>query len=145
MKNIKLLPVIADATLLSLHCQCVDLGKRGSKCTKHISTQLVHLPGQNMEYADWKKLFVGSAESSCHGHQLWNQFCSDQICVVECTSDIEQMPVEPGTGCSEIILTVNTLSFSDNIQEKALLLLGTVVTSSVMSDVVTKTTVYFLI
>jgi hypothetical protein len=77
-----------------------------------------------MEYADGKKLFVGSAESSHHGHQLWNQFCSDQIFVSECISDIEQMPVEPGTGCSEIILTVNNLSFSDNLQEKALLSLG---------------------
>jgi len=77
-----------------------------------------------MEYANGKKLFVGSAESSRHGRQLWNQFCSDQIFVAECISDIEQMPVEPGIGCSEIILTVNTLSFSDNLQKKALLSLG---------------------
>jgi hypothetical protein len=70
-----------------------------------------------MEYGDWKKLSVGSAESSCYGHQLWNQFCSDQICVAECTSDIEQMPVEPGTGCSEIILTVNTLFFRQHTRE----------------------------
>lgn len=77
-----------------------------------------------MEYADLKKLFVGSAESNRHGHQLWNQFCSDQIIVAKCISDIGKMPVEPGTGCSEIILTVNTLSFSENIQEKALLSLG---------------------
>jgi len=35
----------------------------------HISVSLVHLPGQNMEYVDEKKLFVGSAESSRHGHQ----------------------------------------------------------------------------
>lgn len=94
------------------------------KWTKHISVSLVHLPGQNMEYADGKKLFVGSAESSRHGHQLRNQFCSDQIFVAECISDTEQMPVEPGIGCIEIILTVNTLSFSDNLQEKALLSLG---------------------
>jgi hypothetical protein len=121
MQNIKLLPVTAGATQLPLHCQSVDLGKRGSKWTKHTSISLVHLPGQNMEYADGKKPSVGSAESSRHGHQLWNQFCYDQIFVAECISDIEQMPVEPGIGCSEIILTVNTLSFSDNLQEKALL------------------------
>lgn len=124
MQNIKLLPVTAGTTQLPLHCQCVDLGKRGSKSTKHISISLVHLPGQNMEYADGKKLFVGSAESSRHGHQLWNQFCSDQIFVAECISDIVQTPVEPGIGCIEIIFTVNTLSFSGNLQQKALLSLG---------------------
>jgi hypothetical protein len=97
-----------------------------------------------MEYADWTKLFVGSAESSCHGHQLWNQFCSDQIFVAECKSDIGKMPVEPGTGCSEIMLTVNTLSFSDNIQEKALLFLRYCNHLSVLPDMATKkkTTLY---
>jgi hypothetical protein len=73
-----------------------------------------------MEYADWKKLSVGSAESSPHGHQLWKVFCSDQIFVAECISDTEQMPVELGTGCSKIILTVNTLTFSNNIQDNFL-------------------------
>ena len=84
MQHIKLLSVMAGATQLPLHYQCVDIGNRGSKGTKHTSISSYHLPGQNMEYADWKKLFVGSAESSHHDHQLWNQFCSDQIFVAEC-------------------------------------------------------------
>jgi hypothetical protein len=70
-----------------------------------------------MEYADWKKLFVGSAESVHHGHQLWDQLCSDWIFVAECKSDTEQMSAELGTGCSEI-KAMNDLTFSDKRKKK---------------------------
>lgn len=90
-----------------------------------------------MEYADWKKPFVGSAQSIHHGPQLQDQLCSDQIFVAEYRRDTEQMSAEPGTGCSEIISTLNNLSFSDEIKNKgALFPHGTIITY----DIATKTT-----